>query len=195
MKEVSDFHERTDKYVAAAFAANPNAKHCCRKGCFACCSEPVYAGEAEVLHILESLTDKQTEALKPRLEKWLHRAFPLLRFDMPNAFKYRELNAVCPFLQDGLCSVYDRRPFACRTWFAWQNPADCELPNREFQKFADFMPGIAKYCGVLSVNSRFVTDHLGVLLVKYVLNRKVYSGSRIVKTTTDLSPEFKASVP
>ena len=191
MKEVAAYHARCDDYLARVFKAKPELAHCCRAGCFACCSEAVYAGEVEVLHILESLTAEQVEELKPKIEAWIEKTKPLLNQNLPNATAYRQLNAPCVFLKNGLCSVYDRRPYGCRVWFAFKNPADCELPARTDQKYANFMPGIAQYCGALSLNDWMVADHLGVLLAKYVLKRKVYSASRTKYHVSQLRPEYK----
>lgn len=195
MKEVVAYHARCDDYLARVFKANSELAHCCRQGCFACCSEAVYVGEVEVLHILENLTSDQLEELKPKIEAWIKKTKPLLNQNMPDATAYRQLFAPCVFLKDGLCSVYDRRPYSCRVWFALKNPADCQLPARTHQKYADFMPGIAQFCGLLAVNNWMVADHLGVFLAKYVLKRKVYSASRKKYHVSQLRPEFKAVSP
>lgn len=64
MIEVAQCHARADLYTAACLASRPEMKPCCAIGCFACCSEAVYVAEAEVLHIIESLTPEQTVEIK-----------------------------------------------------------------------------------------------------------------------------------
>lgn len=67
----------------------------CRKGCDLCCRS---------LHQMPVLTSAEWEQLRPRLTDDL---------------RTRVLSAegkVCPLLQDGVCSVYEVRPIACRTY-------------------------------------------------------------------------------
>jgi Fe-S-cluster containining protein len=182
MKEITEQHAAIDRYVDRAFRENPAMKPCCRPGCFACCSEAVYAGEAEVLHIIESLTLEQIAEVKVRLHEWLEKTAPLMKQNMPDAIAYRQLHAPCVFLKAGLCSVYARRPMGCRVWFALKNPDHCELPFREHQQYANFSPEIFYHIGhLVFVDGLHVMDHLGILLAEKLLGLKISSGSR----TTD----------
>jgi Fe-S-cluster containining protein len=179
MIEVTRQHATADAYVARCLAAHPELKPCCAAGCFACCSEAVYASEAEVAHIVEILTPAQTIEVMGKLNEWLARTKPLMNQPMPDAIKYRRLNAPCVLLQNGLCSVYERRPFGCRVWFALKNPSDCDLPQREHQKYADFMPGVAIATGIpVGLNGKVMFDHLGALLAEKLLGLKFATASR-----------------
>lgn len=190
MKEISDEHAAIDRYIAKTFADSPQLKPCCHIGCSACCSEPVYASEAEVLHILEILTPEQISAVKARLLEWLARTKPLMNQDMPDAVEYRKLNAPCVFLQGGLCSVYSRRPHGCRVWFALTNPENCDLPARKHQKYTIFPETLFEAIGSITcVNDKLILDHMGVLLAEKLLGIKMSSASR----TTDSADRFRAS--
>lgn len=178
MIEVAQCHARADLYTAACLASRPEMKPCCAIGCFACCSEAVYVAEAEVLHIIESLTPEQTVEIKMKLPEWLAKTKPVMNQYRPNAMAYRNLKAPCVLLKNGLCSVYPRRPIGCRTWFALKNPSDCDLPQRQHQKFAEFGPGLAREAGVLMVNGTVILDHLGVLLAEKLLGLSIPSASR-----------------
>lgn len=192
MIEVTRQHAAADKYVAKCLAAHPELKPCCAAGCFACCSEAVYASEAEVAHIVESFTPAQTVELIPKLNEWLARTKPLMNQYFPDAMAYRRLNAPCVLLKDTLCSIYERRPFGCRVWFALKNPSDCDLPQREHQKFANFMPGIAIATGIpVALNGKVMFDHLGALLAEKLLGLKFVTGSR---RTEDVS-KMKMPIP
>jgi Fe-S-cluster containining protein len=178
MIEVTNFHARADLYVAKCLVSRPHLKPCCAIGCFACCSEAVYAGEAEALHILEYLTPEQTAEVKMKLPEWLAKTRPVMNQHQPDAMDYRRLNAPCVLLKNGLCSIYPRRPLGCRTWYALKNPSDCDLPQRQHQKYAEFMPGLAVACGLLAVNGVAMLDHLGVLLAENLLGLSIPSASR-----------------
>ena len=192
MTEVTRQHATADAYVAKCFAVHPELKPCCVIGCFACCSEAVYAGEAEVAHIVESLTPEQTVELIPKLNEWLAKTKPLMNQYFPNAMTYRRLNVPCVLLKNGLCSVYERRPFSCRTWFALKNPSDCDLPQREHQKFSNFMPGVAIATGIpAALNGKVVADHLGALLAEKLLGLNFATASR---RTEDVS-KLKMPIP
>lgn len=69
----------------------------CGKGCSACCHMNVMISDAEARMIA-----KETE-LRPV-------SFPRSRKYEPAAFS----GAACPFLREGVCSIYQHRPFACR---------------------------------------------------------------------------------
>ncbi|MDO5893637.1 YkgJ family cysteine cluster protein, partial [Enterobacter hormaechei] len=51
--------------------------------------------------------------------------------------KQRKLktNTDCPFLIDGICSIYEYRPFNCRTFFTVDNPKYCETPNEPHRTY------------------------------------------------------------
>jgi len=110
----------------------------CHRKCFACCKEPVYAFIDEVRYISESVTNEQraevTERTKEWLEKFKQTDFP--NQDLPNVFEYRAANLWCPFLKNGLCTVYDRRPLGCRSHMAVGPAKDCDDDERRRkQKF------------------------------------------------------------
>jgi Fe-S-cluster containining protein len=186
MKEIAQQHAALDRFIAQVFTAHPEAKPCCLPGCCACCSEPVYASEAEVLHLLEYLTPEQTAEVKIKLPAWLAPTAPLLPQNMPDAVAWRSLRAPCVLLKNGLCSVYPRRPMGCRVWFALKNPDQCELPHRRHQLYASFPTD--RVAGTINelvfVNDRFILDHLGVLLAEKLLGLKIPSGSRILDRFT-----------
>lgn len=117
----------------------------CTKGCSACCSEQVILTDAEVGLIMDGMSEDDREALKKKVWIWLAKAQladvnPLVDISKPHQFlaiDYRRLQMPCPLLTDqGLCSVYDRRPLSCREFMTGGDPADCaDLDKRERQKY------------------------------------------------------------
>lgn len=180
MNTVAQNHAGADAFIARCLNAPQNKKPCCFKGCHACCSEAIYASEAEVDHLIEPMTPEQRAEVAGKLNAWLEKVRAILPERMPHAIKYRELNAPCPLLKDGLCSVYDRRPFGCRAYFAIGNPQDCELPARKRQKFSIFPDGVFRSSGPpATVNGVLRLDHLGVWLLDRLLGVQVHSASRM----------------
>jgi Fe-S-cluster containining protein len=174
--------ERVDKFVSAVFSQPQNKKPCCTKGCHACCSELVIASNAEVDYILEGMSEAHRAEVTGKLTEWLEKIKPMLGHDAVTegmALQYRELNAPCPLLKHGLCSVYDRRPMGCRVYFALEKPENCEGAGRENQMFAKFPDELFKYLGPpAAVKGHLVLEHLGLLLAERLLGIKLESGSR-----------------
>ncbi len=193
MKEVAQEHTKADRLIAKTFDQNPTVRPCCRAGCSACCSEALFASNAEVEHILEALTPEQLAELKAKLPAWLEATRPMMKHKDIHAgnfaVAYRRLNVPCVFLKNGLCSIYARRPFGCRAFFALKNPFNCNLPEREHQKFAIFGDDFYRALGgeFIFVDGNFILDHLGVLLAERLLDIKCPSAAR----TTDTAERFQ----
>lgn len=195
MKSVGQEHAAADRFIAKSFADNPLMKPCCRAGCFACCYEPLFVSNAEVEHILESLTPEQIAEVKAKLPAWLETIRSIMQQKDIHAFNYamnyRRLNAACVFLKNGLCSVYPRRPFGCRTFFALKNPENCQLPAREHQLFARFTDDLFRATGrPTTLNGKLILDHLGILLAERLLGINCPSAARTVDTEDQLSGMF-----
>lgn len=175
---VAEDHAKCDTFIAAVFKQPQNQKPCCVKGCSACCSEPIYASNAEVDYILEAMTPEQKAEVSAKVAAWMDKVTPILPQNMPDAVQYRQLDAPCPLLKNKLCSVYERRPFGCRTWLAIGNAKDCNLPTRSHQKFAIMPREMFHFLGKpATVGGFLVLDHLGVLLAERLLGVKIQSAS------------------
>lgn len=120
------------------------ASSCCRKGCSYCCYEPLYVDIMEAQDMLEPLTADQKERVKARTRTWIDtmQESGLLDYAWDGSMTsrgeqavgmsvpYRRLNLPCPFLENKMCMVYERRPINCRTFFAKGNPEDCGPEER-----------------------------------------------------------------
>ncbi|WP_218918489.1 YkgJ family cysteine cluster protein [Pseudomonas alkylphenolica] len=76
----------------------------CGKGCSACCKVDVSITKLEAIYI-----EKNTGRVARRTKKHT-----------------RKHKSSCPFLVDNNCSVYDYRPFNCRTLYTLDDPKYCE---------------------------------------------------------------------
>jgi Fe-S-cluster containining protein len=145
-----------------------------------CCYEPTYVDEREVDYMLEALTPEQIDQVTKSTAQWLQRALPLLPQDQPSALVWRGLEAPCPFLKDGRCRIYARRPFSCRTFFALNDPDNCKMPARArqlFTKFGDVQIYKLSRPFILAADEVNL-DHLGAFLARKLLQVEVRSGSK-----------------
>lgn len=188
MKRVAEQHVAQDRAIASELAKAPQFQPCCKAGCSACCSEPVYCSEAEALHIIESLRPADLDEVRTKLQEWLFKTACLRDKEFPDANHWRLLDAPCPLLKNGLCSVYERRPLGCRAWFALKHPDLCQMPHRRHQLFAQFHPKVFIPAGPpVSVGGRTIYDHLGVLLAEKLLGLEIPSATRSDYNAGDVS--------
>ena len=139
MKEITELHRLIDQLnarIAEESAKNGRPVTCKGKGCFSCCYEPVYASDSEVTHMLEGLSEDRKTLIAGRTEAALDKfkAAGLLDANMPPVMKWKAVGVMCPFLENGECSAYDRRPIGCRSHMA-VGPAEWCETNREHQKY------------------------------------------------------------
>lgn len=183
---VKQIQDRVDRGIKDAMENSKVKPPCCR-GCFHCCREPVYAQLSEVEAMLETLAPAEIETLKKKTQAWMYKlnASGLQNDYLPSALKYRLLYLWCPFLTDkGECSVYERRPIACRAHIAMESIEGCEKDAlRSTQKFATF-PGFMEKLNdqrimALQPGEVEMYDHLGLLLGLLLLDRDEPSASRL----------------
>lgn len=89
-------------------AVERGVKIACRAGCSHCCSVRVEAMAPEIFLIARELASRPPDELKHLVERLnAHAALTgeTLSSDRPTE---------CPFLTNGLCSIYDVRPSVCR---------------------------------------------------------------------------------
>ncbi|RJX18453.1 MAG: YkgJ family cysteine cluster protein [Desulforudis sp.] len=85
----------------------------CKKGCSGCCHYSVTVSKVEIVHIEKNAKIKRNRSISPRQD-------------------FHGLQ--CPFLKQGVCSIYEARPFVCRKHVAltstntWCSP---DISNNE----------------------------------------------------------------
>ena len=126
----------TDARTAADLGDSPTS---CSKGCSACCRQLIVGTLAEAAYIVAKYPDLVRAAL-PRLREQdaaLDRmcadlkargvADPVATQEGTHALcdSWWDAGERCAFLRDDLCTIYDARPRACRTYFVQSEPALC----------------------------------------------------------------------
>ncbi|HUT31328.1 MAG TPA: YkgJ family cysteine cluster protein [Sedimentisphaerales bacterium] len=109
----------------------------CRPGCCACCHYLVPLSVPEAFRLMQEVLSLPESRQKLVQRVWLLTARRILRRKPPhevlnqpldhsakaaselNAISnwYRSLKQPCPFLREGLCTIYEIRPLACREYF------------------------------------------------------------------------------
>ena len=127
-----------------------------------------------MLHALSGLSSKELARVKQLVNSWI-RAFwksGIQDEREPSVFKYRTFNLWCPLLKDGQCTVYDRRPTACRMHVAIDDAHKCEDDKlREHQIFA-VIPELQNFVFEKSLHDMKdgesdYYDHFGVMLYEH----------------------------
>ncbi|MGD2093606.1 MAG: YkgJ family cysteine cluster protein [Phycisphaerales bacterium] len=106
----------------------------CRKGCSTCCSYMIPLSVPEAFRLREDVLAMPPDQSRVTLQLCLDRAKIILdkkpielditewteasnKSQLSKLGKwYEQLNITCPFLSNGLCTIYEQRPLACREY-------------------------------------------------------------------------------
>jgi Fe-S-cluster containining protein len=116
----------------------------CRKGCGACCRQPVPISETEaraVAQLVENLPEPRRSIVRERfvgarnrlaaaglLEAFSHPERVTGTDAMSNSARYFNLGIACPFLEEESCSIHPDRPLACREYLVTSPAENCARP-------------------------------------------------------------------
>lgn len=127
-------------------AAAEAGKHVsCRKGCGACCRQPVPVSPSEARFLarhVEEMPEPRRSQVRARFAEAVQRMDDaglgeklrgLASLDeaefRPFAVEYFAQKAACPFLEDESCSIHPVRPLGCREFLATSPAENCSLPT------------------------------------------------------------------
>ncbi|EJR72801.1 SEC-C metal-binding domain-containing protein [Bacillus cereus] len=100
----------------------------CRKGCIACCFQPIKLATIEESRIRNIISEEIKKNIKNNYKETIKRSkIPISQINKDSSrIKYAE---PCPLLdlENRKCTVYDERPFACRTYFVANAPDICNM--------------------------------------------------------------------
>ena len=131
-----------DKLLEITLEHPANHHHIvCGKGCSACCSYLVGLSPPEIYQLRREFAHMPADDRIPILKACLQAAFKILHQDITQpeinedtdlyqiSEWYASLNLQCPFLTDGLCRIYDKRPLTCREYFVASHPNHCRIDS------------------------------------------------------------------
>ena len=134
---IADYHEMTNLLFDLTREQSGRSIDCC-SGCNYCCYLKVDAKAPEIFAIVAYMRRMFTrEQIEIALDKARVNATTIAPL---SAQEHLAANIACPLLVEGKCSVYDVRPFACRSFHAQQvqtckysydNPQDLESMGSE----------------------------------------------------------------
>ena len=137
-KMANSFTEMGEEAVIKA-----GGKISCKKGCGACCRQPVPIAEIEA-HQLVGLVENMSEPRRSQIKQRFRDA--CLRFQeigwferLENCTEQKELEktvlryfyegVACPFLENESCSIHEARPLACREYLVTSPAKNCSEPS------------------------------------------------------------------
>jgi Fe-S-cluster containining protein len=150
---------KTDRFVESI-------NYCCSIGCNYCCYQSIEILNIErpLIHdfVMKNIVDKDFEIIRDNLSNWLdyfdNNTPNKLTLKLEDVFiNFRDLSAKgslkCPFLINGLCSIYDRRPLTCRVHVVEDSPEKCNI-----SKLRDAAPLAHKFRIELKEEITKITD-------------------------------------
>lgn len=133
----------------------------CKKGCSACCHLPVRITREEALLIRWHLGQTRTTIDEARLAQQAATGDDLAQWAaLPKQVQR------CVFLKNGACSIYDRRPMACRKYMVVSPPEFCDTEKHPGHRVTIFAAPEAEivYSAALS---QFDSANMGAALLKW----------------------------
>lgn len=139
----------------------------CCKGCSACCSCLIPLSVPEVFCLREELLTMPTDDSSRVLPSCLKTAERILD-NFPQTFCsedfcskgqssigqinkwYAGLELVCPFLSEGLCSLYEQRPLACREHIVTDSVFFCKADHKGEPNVVQMPVSILEVLGLLT---------------------------------------------
>lgn len=122
-------------------AADHGVEISCKKGCGACCRQPVPVSQAEarmLAQVVEDMPEPRRSEVKARFEAALEHLREAGLFERTVNFHsfgreerldtvraYFSLGIPCPFLEEESCSIYADRPLVCREYVVVSSPRHC----------------------------------------------------------------------
>ena len=122
-----------------------NKQISCKKGCGACCRQPVPLAEIEayqIAELVENLPEPRRSKVKKRFDEAAKHFKAIGWFEkLENCKEKEEIEktvleyffegVACPFLEDESCSIHQNRPVACREYLVTSPAENCSKPTAQ----------------------------------------------------------------
>ena len=141
---------RFDKIIATAIEESPT-KPACKAGCSYCCYYKVEVKVHEVFLIHEHMQKNLTPELNKHILNSARENAELIRTF--TAQEHLSTNIKCPFLVENQCSIYEVRPFRCRSFHAvkvdtceasFANPSDFSIATELIEEVSHYSDALSQ---------------------------------------------------
>ncbi|MBN2588262.1 MAG: YkgJ family cysteine cluster protein [Sedimentisphaerales bacterium] len=131
----------------------------CRKGCATCCNYLVPLSIPEAFYLRETVLSLPENTGNSVFYSFLTSAKCILNKKSEDLYSmeldqlsrwYSKLNLTCPFLSDNACSIYDKRPIACREHLVTGTNLFCKPSQEEESQKIELPVSILECLGKLS---------------------------------------------
>lgn len=167
---VVTFHRSTDALVTTRLKEEKSLKFDCHKGCSTCCNLRVEVLPPEAFLIarhIEQLPEDERTVMIGKLEAHASNAF---------GKTFEEYEMPCPFLnKDGVCEIYDVRPFKCRTYYS-MNVESCERKRSADEEYHLKM-----------ISNQLASETINLYKSKHLVMHPVELGQGVLKSLKDPS--------
>jgi Fe-S-cluster containining protein len=139
-----------DKIIAKSIEESPT-KPACKAGCFYCCYYKVEVKAHEMLLIHEHMQKNLVPELKTEILTSAKANADVIRTLTPK--EHLATNIKCPFLVANQCSIYEVRPFRCRSFHAvnvdaceasYANPSDFSIATELIENVSHFSDALSQ---------------------------------------------------
>lgn len=156
-------YQRFDKIIAATIEESPT-KPACKAGCSYCCYYKVEVKAHEMLVIHEHMQKNLASELNAQILASAKANAELIRTLIPK--EHLSTNIKCPFLIENQCSIYEVRPFRCRSFHAlkvdaceasYANPSDFSIATELIEDVSHFSDALSQGFEAATMDSGY--DH------------------------------------
>ncbi|GGY81040.1 hypothetical protein GCM10011613_27620 [Cellvibrio zantedeschiae] len=189
-------YQRFDKIIAKSIEESPT-KPACKAGCFYCCYYKVEVKAHEVLLIREHMQKNLALELRNEILTSAKANAALISTLTPT--EHLSTNIKCPFLIANQCSIYEARPFRCRSFHAVQVDA-CEASHAnpsDFSIATELIEDVSHYSDALSQGFEAAIMDSGLDHRTYDLNTallEVFADDSIEKRYKRGKKAFKTAI-
>ncbi len=189
-------YQRFDKIIAKSIDESPT-KPACKAGCFYCCYYKVEVKAHEMLLIHEHMQKNIATDLREQILASAKANAELISTLTPK--EHLSTNIKCPFLISNQCSVYEVRPFRCRSFHAVQVDA-CEASYAnpsDFSIATELIEEVSQYSDALSQGFEAAVMDSGLDHRTYDLNTallEVFADDAIEKRYKRGKKAFKVAI-
>lgn len=189
-------YQRFDKIIAKSIEESPT-KPACKAGCSYCCYYKVEVKAHEILLIHEHMQKHLTAELRSQILTSAQDNTDLISTLTPK--EHLSTNIKCPFLIANQCSIYEVRPFRCRSFHAVQVNA-CEASHAnpsDFSIATELIEDVSHYSDAMSQGFEAAIMDSGLDHRTYDLNTallEVFADNSIEKRYKRGKKAFKRAI-